>query len=487
MPGDVEFAEFEHDAPTPAQGAVQDSSAGQTSGSTPDQGAADDGLLPTVTPQQGHFGFTLRELIIGGAWLLAFALSFVPGAGSILDITSTVWTMNGAWLLTIGVPTVATFLVVLRRLSPEGIRRVGSLGIDQFASVAYTVAAVSWAVLLWQQVALVAATRQSLLVTWAAWAELVLMLVLVVVTVFAGLVPGLKEDFEGRMETIAHRNADPVRPVVSKTRPVPARGSVADPQTADEADSVLEHDAGRAHEAELGAAGHVSAGTSVTPELDAEAEYVPVRRRGSFLASDESPDDAPAFPAPAGHNEDDEAPAQGEALDEAHADAPTEVFTAAILDEGSEPEADADDERNVDERIDDERIDERPDSGTEDESDAPAQTSSDTLTQVLGDLLVSSSADDVATRAVPVSPDRSASAESRTEAHPVIRGSEQAQPFWALAPDVRPVHDARGDEIFEIGPDAWILVLEDRGGAFVVRHDDGRVGYLHYTDDMTRG
>ena len=39
-----------------------------------------------------------------------------------------VWTSGLVWILTIAVPTVAVFLIVLRRLSPTGIRRVGSLG-----------------------------------------------------------------------------------------------------------------------------------------------------------------------------------------------------------------------------------------------------------------------------------------------------------------------------------------------------------------------
>src|SRR5438309_1870897 len=116
MTGDLPFAEIEQDEESRMSDDAQNS-------------GHDDVPLPTVAPQEGHFGFTLRELIIVGAWVLAFVLSFVPSAGSILDITSTVWTMNGAWILTIGVPTAATFLIVLRRLSPEGIRRVGSLGI----------------------------------------------------------------------------------------------------------------------------------------------------------------------------------------------------------------------------------------------------------------------------------------------------------------------------------------------------------------------
>ena len=101
-----------------------------------------------VEPEYGILGFTLRELIIVGAWVLAFVVSFFP----VLNGGASVWTSGIDWILTIGVPTAAVFLVVLRRLSPEGIRRVGSLGIDQFASVAAAVAGVSWAQILWHQV-----------------------------------------------------------------------------------------------------------------------------------------------------------------------------------------------------------------------------------------------------------------------------------------------------------------------------------------------
>jgi hypothetical protein len=61
------------------------------------------------------------------------------------------------------------------------------------------------------------------------------------------------------------------------------------------------------------------------------------------------------------------------------------------------------------------------------------------------------------------------------------------QPFWALTPEERDVVDDRGVPIFRVGPTAWALVLEDRGEVFVVRHEDGRVGYLHDVSDVTRG
>lgn len=442
MTSDAPFAETtqDDDTPTPAPESL-------TGDALPED------ALPAAAPQPGYFGFTLRELIIVGLWLLAFVLSFVPAAGSVLDGSATVWTMNGAWLLAIGVPTVAVFLIVLRRLSPEGIRRVGSLGIDQFASVAFSVALVNGGVLLWQQLDLVAAQRRSALTTWPLWLELLFLLGLVVVTVFATLIPGIREDFEGRTDTLAHRSANPVRPVFTRPRPVRARGSVSDPQNEDDVDP------GLLHENEVGANAHLSAGTTGAAIAGA-AGYVPEHHRESFLASAESSEGG--------------APVGAGAAD---------ALTEAIPDAGAPTIADDTAEPVVPAAAEDDAVPGDVDSAepsTADDAPAEAEAAprdlSDTMTEVLGDLLEPAPAEDVATHAVDVVVEDAAAAPSG-----------QSQPFWALAPDTRAVHDARGDEIFTIGPDAWILVLEDRGGAFVVRHDDGRVGYLHDTDNMTRG
>lgn len=63
----------------------------------------------------------------------------------------------------------------------------------------------------------------------------------------------------------------------------------------------------------------------------------------------------------------------------------------------------------------------------------------------------------------------------------------EAQPFWILAATERDVLDERGQPLYRIGPHAWTLVIEDRDGAYVVRHDDGRIGYLHDLTDITKG
>ncbi|MFD6698800.1 MULTISPECIES: hypothetical protein [unclassified Microbacterium] len=484
MTGDVPFAEMAQDEQDPTSSTL-----------APSDTEVDDAPLPAAAPQQGWFGFTLRELIVIAAWVIAFALSFVPGAGSVLDASATVWTMNGAWALAIGVPTAAAFLIVLRRLSPEGIRRVGSLGIDQFASVAFSVALVSWAVMLWQQLDLVAATRRSALVTWPLWLEILLMLVLVGVTVFATLIPGIREDFEDRIETLAHRNANPVRPVFTRPRPVRARGSISDPQNEDDVDP------GLLHENEVGAAGHLSATGVTGAVVQGEAGYVPEHHRESFLVSEENDVAAsahgetsvavetamPAADAPSDVVPADDAPTEA-ILDSAPVDRQASVAPASAEDpqEQGEPATRADARRAVADV--EEATESGPETdaarGSEQEPDAATAPHdlSDTMTEVLGELL-EPSADEVATHAVDVVPQN----DGREVASGSAGQGEQPQPFWALAPDTRAVHDARGDTIFTIGPDAWILVLEDRGGAFVVRHDDGRVGYLHDTENMTRG
>jgi len=73
------------------------------------------------------------------------------------------------------------------------------------------------------------------------------------------------------------------------------------------------------------------------------------------------------------------------------------------------------------------------------------------------------------------------------EAEPEPQASSAHQAFWALSPEERDVVDERGVPIFRVGPTAWALVLEDRGEVFVVRHEDGRVGYLHDVSGVTRG
>lgn len=291
-----------------------------------------DGVDAAAPVQYGLGPFSIREVALGGVWLVAFVVSFFPvyhGSGS-------VWSSGIDWVLTIGAPTIAVFLLALRRLSPQGIRRVGSLGIDQFASVTFTVSALIWLGILWSS--FVTLFDQRLFYgTWVIWVEFIVMLAGVLLTVFAPLFPTIGEDFRHRPEVPAHRFASPARPVVARPR---------------------------------------------TPR-----------------------------PAPA------EVPA-------ATASAPPADGTDAIVDPGERDDL------------------------------AAASLSETTVidTAEVADAAPSAS-----------------------------------QAFWALAPEERPIVDDAGATLFHIGPTAWALVIDDLGDRFVVRHEDGRIGYLTDVSGVMRG
>jgi hypothetical protein len=297
------------------------------------------------SPQYGVGPFSIREVALVGTWLVAFVVSFFPVYGSIGRGPS-VWSNGIDWVLTIGLTTAAVFLIVLRRLSPQGIRRVGSLGIDQFASVAFSVSTVLWLTMIWNSLITLAGDR-FFPATWVVWVEFFLMLGGVILTVFGPFIAPFAQDFRARPEIPAHRNARPVRAV--SPRPAPRPRSDSGPAYADYA---------------------------------APAPYAPE-------PSAESGAPAPSAEAPA--------PAE-QAQDEASA--PVTAETTAF-----EPVA------------------------------APAQH----------------------------------------------------QAFWALVPEERDVVDELGIPVFRVGPTAWALVIEDRGDVFVVRHEDGRIGYLHDVSGVTRG
>lgn len=298
--------------------------------------------------QYGVGPFTIREVSLLGVWLLAFIVSFFsiwvdgPGSSALLDLGS-VWSSGIDWVLTIGVPTVAVFLIVLRRFSPDGIRRVGSLAVDQFASVAFSVSAVVWLGVLWTNVARGIQTGLWLS-SWVVWLEFFLMVAGVFLTVLAPFIRPFDEDFLREEQVLAHRNARPVRPVT----PRPS-----------------------------------------TP-----------RPRPAAAAPEASPYD----------------------------EAPEPVYAPRAAE-------------SVDEQV-----------GVE-------------------------AASDDATAAFPFA----------VEEEPAAAAPAASQAFWALSPVERDVVDENGFPVFTVGPTAWALVIEDRGDRFVIRHEDGRVGYLTDVSGVTRG
>jgi len=300
--------------PAPTAVATTSPAPVETGAAAPDRSES---LVPVASPI-GVGPFSVREVVLGGVWFLAFVISFLP---YLPPLPYPIWAVGLDWVLTVAVPTVAVGLLALRRLSPGAIRRVGSLGLDQFASVAFSISLVAWLAQLWNAAAVVR-TYGGAPFAPVIWIEIVLALAGVALTVAAPLIPFARDDFRGRERADAHPAAAPVRPVA----PRPAR-------------------------------------VAVVARSVATAETA-----------------APVVASPT------VAPAVGVA--------------------------------------------------------APEPTPNTVRT---------------------------------------------GQPFWALLPDERTVVDAEGAPVFTIGPAAWALVIEDRDGVFVVRHDDGRVGFLHESAGAVRG
>ncbi|MFK4852386.1 hypothetical protein ACI3KT_12180 [Microbacterium sp. ZW T6_19] len=391
-----------------------------------DEAFIDDGVLydDEVTPEYGILGFTLRELLIVGVWIVHFVLSFFP-----IVVNSSLWSTGIEWVLPVGVPTAAVFLLVLRRFSPDGIRRVGSLGIDQFASVAFSVAAIVLVGRLWLAIAGAIGSGFWAL-SWSGIALVVTSLALVALTVFAPIIPGLKEDFQGRLVTLAHRAANPVRPVIARPRPEPV--AVAAPAAAPEnAPLDVELSGANATDeiarvdiaSQVPLSAHASGGGIGTEQVVPDEDYTPAYSRRS------SSEDI--------------------AYD-------TDSIVALVT-----PETDA--------------------------VEPIAQTVAPEPTAETWTVQAAAAETAVVEPATEPAAAEPAVEEIDVEAtNPRYAAAEQ-QPFWILAPTERDVHDERGEAIFQIGPTAWALVIEDRGGAYVVRHDDGRIGYLHDISDITKG
>ncbi len=380
----------------------------------PEVTLADDAVLyeEQVKPEYGVLGFTLRELLIVGAWALAFIVSFFP----VVPGASSTWGHGISWVLSIGIPTAAVFLIVLRRFSPDGIRRVGSLGIDQFASVAFSVAAVVWAEAVWTGIA--RTIEFGVYVAgWVPFVEAILMLALVAFTVAAPLIPGLREDFQGRLETLAHRNANPVRPVIPRPRqerPAPsAAPEISDSDAAEQGDITPSAPAGAPDE---------------RGQDDVTQVLPPIEESGSA-----APPADPTLEQPVEWAV--EQPAE-----------PAAVQPAAPPYEEPPHE--------------------------EPQYEEPQRREPGVETAV--NMLFAGASDDT----------HDASADRYDVPAPV---TGQPTPFWILAPTERDVFDEHGQPLFRIGPTAWALAIEDRGGAYVVRHDDGRIGYLHDISDITKG
>ncbi|WP_284975576.1 hypothetical protein [Arthrobacter sp. efr-133-TYG-104] len=149
--------------------------------------------------------FTVRDLTVFGSTLLMFVASLLPMFAGVYNL----WNVGNLFFLLLGIilPLVVVALFVARRLRPSVHLRIGSLSIDQFASVT-----ASFAVPLFF-LTIANSYNTGVLV------GLVGSVGLLVATVLAPHLPLLSTDFKARVEVPAH--------IVAREAAIPSRKPVA--------------------------------------------------------------------------------------------------------------------------------------------------------------------------------------------------------------------------------------------------------------------
>ncbi|MFY9634365.1 MAG: hypothetical protein WAL27_06535 [Cellulosimicrobium cellulans] len=432
---------------------------------TPENGAAQDpqrqaGAKPGTTNQAVLGPFTLRDLTVFGATLVLLVASLLP----IFLGRFNLWNAGSLFFLGLGIvlPMIVTALFAARRLAPATKVRIGSLSVDQFASVVASFA------LAFFFVSAAAAYVPSLLVGLAGSA------ILFAATVLSRFIPYFAGDFLGRDETAAH--------VMARDAAVP----LPKPHTPKEPKPAAE------------------AGAASKPAFGIPAGLWPANRSAASKPAQTSHGaSAPAASAPANTG----ASATGVAAAGAGAGAPAAAGAVSTAPEVREWAAAGDAGPAT------QAADVVPSA-----SNAPAASAADETK--LGDIPAGGSSAS-RTAAAPVAEaaahddgahagaaSRPAAAEpAATAVHQQVRSAEpigatvdpasrpdesEEQPvheaFWfAVAQHRTAVDPHTGAPAFVIEPGGWVLALEDRGHEFLVQHTDGRLGLLRDLSNIERG
>jgi hypothetical protein len=435
--------------------------------------------------------FTIRDLTVFGSTLLLFIASLIP----MFAFAYNLWNLGSLFFLGLGIvlPLIVTALFVARRLSPSTKIRIGSLSIDQFASV------VASFTLAFFFLAAAGAFVPSMLIA------LLGALGLFAATVLGRWIPFFAGDFLGREDASAH--------VVAREAVVPVRkprAPKAPKQPKQPKESKLTKDAAGAGAAGAGASlaaasGPVASGPAATGEAASgtAAGWAKRPATGGQAAT-------PAATTPAGTS------AGASSAGAASAAAPSAAAPGAPETQisGVVPAAGA---------------------------AAPASTGSSTAsTQAPAPGSAPSAADKTRTAGVPAAAAGAAAAgaaaaaaqtapaaeqtqaagvpaatggSAPTTVNPQVRPQEQTRPQEPIGAtvdpasrpagdDVHPAHEAfwfavaqprtavdvrTGAPAFVIEPGGWVLALEDRGNEFLVQHTDGRLGVLRDLSNIERG
>ncbi|QOT15854.1 hypothetical protein [Paenarthrobacter sp. YJN-5] len=471
----------------------------QSSGTDTNAGTATPDSTATTSGAAGKFEavagpFTVRDLTVFGSVLLMFIASLLPMFGGRYNL----WNLGNLFFLLLGVilPLVVAALFVARRLQPGTNIRIGSLSIDQFASVT----------------AAFALPLFFLTIADSFNGSVLLGLVgsvgLLAATVLGPHLPFLSVDFKGRAETPAHvvarQAAVPTRkPAAPKAPKVPKDGKsgvgpavpgFTGSASASGAQAPVPQQTPGAQQtpfAQQTGSQQPSAHTPVThsaPATQAAPRTADQSARGPQQGAQEPASREPGnssaalgtaagTPAAAAQGGDQPAAAQpGTAQPAAGQPAATQPGTAQP---GTAQPADA-----------------QP--GTTQEAAAQQAASRQAAAEQVGQPAAQQQSNErpwAATMATPIvsSDTRTVSDSIGATVDPASRPDESQdaphyEAFWFAVAQPRTAYDQRtGAPAFVIQPGGWVLALEDRGHEFLVQDTDGKLGVLRELSNIERG
>lgn len=266
--GTASAASAESSAVSSSAAASEESSSASplSSQASPSESSSAERRAP-VGPSEALLGpFTLRELVFGGGVALVFIGTLLPFVDGVVRYVN-FWNSVPLFFVGIGIllPVIALALLAGRRLGGAGLR-VGSLSVDQFASVS----------------AVLAATFFFLQTVTNFHAGPLVALIgalgMVAATVVGPFLPVIKDDFAGRPEVPAHTAARPIaaarprppkpaKPAEEKTGASRSAHSGVNPAAA----AVLQNGAGMYG---AGGAGAVGAGAAASGQSGLERRSV---------------------------------------------------------------------------------------------------------------------------------------------------------------------------------------------------------------------
>ncbi|MFP5365937.1 MAG: hypothetical protein ACLGIS_03585 [Actinomycetes bacterium] len=392
--------------------------------------------------------FTIRDLAVFAGTLILFVASLLPIFGARYNL----WNLNNLFFLGLGIilPLVVSALFAARRLAPATKIRIGSLSIDQFASVVASFAVAFFFL------SVAGAYVPTLLV------GLVGSLILFAATVLGRFLPYVSGDFQDRTEVPAH--------VVARDAAVPVqKPRVPKTPKAESAPGSKESKFGSKILSGGGLFGGAGAGSSAVQPGSAGTPGPAATSGGAGQRGPEAQPQPAEQPVAAGH--------AGASYSPPTAAVPTAapVSTAPEAAEWT-PAGDTGPATQVADVV-------RP---------AAAPAAEETQR---GGIPAAGSGRDASEPPAATAVHQQVRTEEPIGAtvDPSSRPEESGeQPiheaFWFAVAQHRTAYDPRtGAPAFVIEPGGWVLALEDRGHEFLVQHTDGRLGVLRDLSNIERG